>query len=92
MSMQEKRFEAWWCEREGIGLRAERFSAPDEAAWAAWQAAEAVAIERCARIVETYEVSIGNSSAGEMACEMTMANLREIRDAIRAMMSHGETS
>jgi hypothetical protein len=43
------------------------------------------AIERCLKIVETYEVSVGNSAAGEIACEMTMANLREIRDEMRAL-------
>jgi hypothetical protein len=43
------------------------------------------AIERCLKIVETYEVSVGNSAAGEIACEMTMANLREIRDEIRGL-------
>ena len=39
--------------------------------------------ERCARIVEAYRVPVGNSAAGEMAAEWTMAALREIRDAIR---------
>lgn len=33
--------------------------------------------------VETYEVSVGNSSSGELACEWTMNNLRDIRDEIR---------
>lgn len=89
---QRERFEMWWCEREGIGLRAERFITPDDAAWAAWQAAKDAAIEQCAKIIETYEVSVGNSSAGEIACEMTIANLREIRDAIRALLNDGETS
>ncbi|SDH11604.1 hypothetical protein SAMN05216466_107155 [Paraburkholderia phenazinium] len=61
---------------------------PDDdvnAHWAVWRAAEASAIERCLKIVETYEVSVGNSAAGEIACEMTMANLREIRDEMRGL-------
>jgi hypothetical protein len=49
------------------------------------------AIERCLKIVETYEVSVGNSAAGEIACEMTMENLREIRDEMRALLN-GEAS
>ncbi len=40
--------------------------------------------ERCARIVEAYKVPVGNSAAGEMACEWTMDALKEVRDAIRA--------
>ena len=40
--------------------------------------------EECIGIVESYRVSVGNSRSGELACEWTMENLREIRDAIRA--------
>ena len=40
--------------------------------------------EGCIGIVESYRVSVGNSRSGELACEWTMENLREIRDAIRA--------
>ena len=39
--------------------------------------------EACIEIVESYRVSVGNSCAGELACEWTMENLREIREAIR---------
>ncbi len=39
--------------------------------------------EECIEIVESYRVSVGNSCAGELACEWTMENLREIREAIR---------
>jgi hypothetical protein len=39
--------------------------------------------ERCVRIVEAYQVPVGNSAAGEMAAERTMDALREVRDAIR---------
>jgi hypothetical protein len=33
-------------------------------------------------VVETYEVSVGNSASGELAAEWTMQNLREIRDKL----------
>jgi hypothetical protein len=80
---QRERFEAWWLNYE---LGPEWRGTPmGDRMWIAWQAAEAVAIEQCARIVETYEVSVGNSAAGEIACEMTMRNLREIRDEISAL-------
>ena len=39
--------------------------------------------ERFVRIIEAYQVPVGNSAAGEMAAEWTMEALREIRDAIR---------
>ena len=45
---------------------------------AAWQASRVAALEEATRIVETYQVSVGNSAAGEIACEMTMDSLREI--------------
>ena len=50
----------------------------------AWHAAIAQAIT----VVETYRVSVGNSAAGEMAAELTMENLRELRDELREMVSN----
>jgi uncharacterized protein YukE len=46
---------------------------------------EPVAAEqnRCINIIENYQIPVGNSSAGEIACEMTYAALRDIRDQIR---------
>ena len=41
--------------------------------------------ERCIKIIEAYQVPVGNSSAGELACDWTMEALREIRDDIRAL-------
>jgi len=38
---------------------------------------------RCVKIIENYQIPVGNSSAGEIACEMTYAALRDIRDQIR---------
>lgn len=63
--------------------------APDLPVWTAdsmraYATAAALAErERCIRIIEAHQVSVGNSAAGEMAAEWTMDALREIRDAIR---------
>ena len=44
--------------------------------------------EACVQIIEQYRIPVGNSAAGELACEWTYAALKEIRDSIRA---RGET-
>lgn len=44
--------------------------------------AELIALE-CIDKLETYRIPVGNSSAGELACEWTYAALKEIRDDIR---------
>ena len=51
--------------------------------WSAWQAATLAERERCINIIETYKVSVGNSRSGELAAEMTMDSLRDLRDEIR---------
>jgi len=38
---------------------------------------------RCVQIIENYQIPVGNSAAGEIACEMTYSALKEIRDQIR---------
>lgn len=40
--------------------------------------------ERCIGIIESHHIPVGNSAAGEMACEWTYDALKTIRDAIRA--------
>ena len=40
-------------------------------------------IQRCIDEIETYRIPVGNSAAGEMACEWTYAALKEIRDNIK---------
>ena len=40
-------------------------------------------IHRCIDEIETYRIPVGNSAAGEMACEWTCAALKEIRDNIK---------
>jgi len=44
--------------------------------------------EACINIIETYRIPVGNSAAGEMACEWTYDALKEIRDAIRVRNSN----
>ena len=40
--------------------------------------------ERCIRIIKSYRIPVGNSAAGEMACEWTYDALETILDAIRS--------
>jgi hypothetical protein len=39
-------------------------------------------VQECIRKIETYRIPVGNSSAGEMACEWTYDALKEIRNEI----------
>ncbi|MEW6131610.1 MAG: hypothetical protein AB1591_00385 [Pseudomonadota bacterium] len=55
-----------------------------------WLDAWGKAMEKAISVVETYRVSVGNSAAGEMAAEWTMANLREVRDELREMVPNVE--
>lgn len=54
--------------------------------YTAAQLAAAVAAERerCVGIIETHRIPVGNSPAGEIACDMTYDALQQIREAIRA--------
>ena len=40
-------------------------------------------VKDCIREIETYRVPVGNSAAGEMACEWTLDALKVIRDEIQ---------
>ena len=40
-------------------------------------------VRECINKIETYRIPVGNSAAGEMACEWTYDALKEIRDEIR---------
>jgi hypothetical protein len=40
-------------------------------------------IQECIDKIETHRIPVGNSAAGEMACEWTYAALKEIRDEIQ---------
>jgi hypothetical protein len=40
-------------------------------------------IQQCVDKIETHRIPVGNSAAGEMACEWTYSALKEIRDEIK---------
>jgi hypothetical protein len=40
-------------------------------------------VQECIDKIETHQIPVGNSAAGEMACEWTYGALKEIRDEIR---------
>jgi len=40
-------------------------------------------VRECINKIETHQIPVGNSAAGEMACEWTYDALKEIRDEIR---------
>lgn len=42
-----------------------------------------LSVQECIDKIETYKIPVGNSSAGELACEWTYDALREIRDDIK---------
>jgi hypothetical protein len=87
-------FEVWaksFYKEQKMSLNSDvHFSRPNEymlnhyqSAWEAWQAATLAERERCIEIVGLYKVPVGNSSAGELACEWTMDAIKEIYEAIR---------
>ena len=40
-------------------------------------------VRECIDKIETYRIPVGNSAAGEMACEWTYEALKEVRDEIK---------
>ena len=50
------------------------------------------ALEAAAQVLTMHQIPVGNSRAGEMACELTYDALKECRDAIRALKIEGETT
>lgn len=40
-------------------------------------------VSECINKIETHRIPVGNSAAGEMACEWTYAALKEIRNEIK---------
>ena len=40
-------------------------------------------VRECIDKIETYQISVGNSGAGELACEWTYDALKEIRNDIK---------
>ena len=45
---------------------------------------EAQEREACLKIIDNYEIPVGNSRAGEISCGMTYGALKDIHDAIKA--------
>jgi hypothetical protein len=43
------------------------------------------ALDEAINVIEKYRIPVGNSAAGELACEWTRDALADIRGAIRAM-------
>jgi hypothetical protein len=50
------------------------------------------ALEAAALVLTEHQIPVGNSRAGEIACELTYDALKECRDAIRALKIEGETT
>ena len=40
-------------------------------------------VQECIDKIETYQIPVGNSAAGEMAAKWTYASLKELRDDIK---------
>ena len=40
-------------------------------------------VRECLDKIETHRIPVGNSAAGEMACEWTYSAMKEIRDEIK---------
>jgi len=40
-------------------------------------------VRECINKIETHEIPVGGSAAGEIACEMTYSALKQIRDEIK---------
>jgi hypothetical protein len=43
----------------------------------------ALALREAVKLIESYRIPVGNSAAGEMACDMTRDALNEICDTLR---------
>jgi hypothetical protein len=56
--------------------------AETECGWNVDKFAELI-VRECIDKIETYRIPVGNSAAGEMACEWTYDALMEIRDEIK---------
>ena len=43
-------------------------------------------VQECIDIVECYKIPVGNSRAGEIACDLTYSALEDIRDQFKELM------
>ena len=62
-----------------LALRASDY----ETGWLDRQKFAELIVRECIDKIETHRIPVGNSAAGEMACEMTYSALKEIRDEIK---------
>lgn len=77
-------FEEYW---KSTGLEVGFEDCAKNAARNAWNASRNSVILECINILENYEIPVGNSAAGEMACEMTYEALKDIREEIRGLVN-----
>lgn len=80
MSEQEA-FESWF-NKYTTGQEYYFHGYTDKSLELCWQASADNEQKRVIGIIENYQVPVGNSPAGEMACEWTMAALKDIKDEI----------
>ena len=64
-----------------LALRASDY----ETGWLDRQKFAEMIVRECINKIETYHIPVGNSAAGEMACEWTYDALKEIRDEIKEL-------
>jgi hypothetical protein len=50
------------------------------------------ALEAAAYVLTVHQIPVGNSAAGELACQWTYDALKECRDNIRALKIDGEAT
>ena len=82
--MSREAFEAWW-EKEGQFLRAGGGDYEKTFAFHAWQAAQADAYERAAKVCETAEVPIAIDMWMGTKKTLTVATAIRLAGAIRAL-------
>jgi len=66
-----------WCDQNYLGLFDPMYDLKWEEKFAQ------LIVRECIDKIETYRIPVGNSAAGEMACEWTYDALKEIRDEIK---------
>ena len=78
-------FEEWWAEKDRV--YANEYSTFKSVSAESWNASRNSVILEGINILEKYEIPVGNSAAGEMACEMTYEALKDIREEIRGLIN-----
>ena len=55
----------------------------DSMLWLKYEKFAELIVRECINKIETHQIPVGNSAAGEMACEWTYDALKQIRDEIK---------